>query len=141
MAETMVAISAQNNSSQETVKSIQEGTMKLVSESEVAKQHIVFIEQRMDMLAEQQSKASIPPIHPDPEGQTPELEEVKSSKDSSPVLECESKDSLIMEEAQSINNNGSVSNNSDSASKSTGCLLYTSPSPRDISGSRMPSSA
>ena len=25
--------------------------------------------------------------------------------------------------------------------KSTDCLLYTSPSPRDISGSRMPSSA
>ena len=25
--------------------------------------------------------------------------------------------------------------------QSTGCLLYTSPSPRDISGSRMPSSA
>ena len=27
------------------------------------------------------------------------------------------------------------------ASKSLDCLLYTSPSPRDISGSRMPSSA
>ena len=28
-----------------------------------------------------------------------------------------------------------------SFAESTGCLLYTSPSPRDISGSRMPSSA
>ena len=30
---------------------------------------------------------------------------------------------------------------SDRADDSYGCLLYTSPSPRDISGSRMPSSA
>ena len=29
----------------------------------------------------------------------------------------------------------------DQSSKNTHCLLYTSPSPRDISGSRMPSSA
>ena len=48
MADTMVALSAQSNSSQETVKSIQAGTMKLVSESEIAKQNIVSIEKRID---------------------------------------------------------------------------------------------
>jgi hypothetical protein len=62
MADAMVALSAQSNSSQETVKSIQAGTMKLVSESEIAKQNNFVFEQRMDMLAEQQRKENIPPI-------------------------------------------------------------------------------
>ena len=40
-----------------------------------------------------------------------------------------------------INNGDFVSLNRDILGGSTGCLLYTSPSPRDLSTSRMPSSA
>ena len=53
MAENMTVISAQNHLFQETVKYIQEGTVKLISESDITKQHILLLEQRMDMLAEQ----------------------------------------------------------------------------------------
>ena len=101
MAENMTVISAQNHLFQETVKSIQEDTVKLISESDVNKQHILLLEQRLDMLAEQQSKAIIPPANPSLEDKAPELEQGESSKDSSPVLKCNVKDSQIMEETHS----------------------------------------
>ena len=37
--------------------------------------------------------------------------------------------------------NGAPATSEDNRDKVNSCLLYTSPSPRDISGSRMPSSA
>ena len=61
------------------------------------------------MLAEQQSKANIPPAYPGLEDKAPELEQGKSNKDSSPVLKRDVKDSQIMEETQSNSINGSVS--------------------------------
>ena len=126
MADTMVALSAQSNSSQEAVKSIQAGTIKLVSESEIAKQNIVLIEKRIDMLAEQKRKENIPPIHPDPVDQTLEIGNIEKvnledNTDLSSVLKHESKDNLTLKEAQSNNinethdQNDSVSNNSESA--------------------------
>ena len=39
------------------------------------------------------------------------------------------------------NNSGEIFTLHDGPPYANGCLLYTSPSPRDISGSRMPSSA
>ena len=101
----MVAISAQSNSSQETVKSIQEGTVKLVSEAEIAKQNIVLIEKRIDILAEQKRKESIPPIHSDPEIQTLDQVNLEANTDLSPVLKREPKAESKSEEAQSANIN------------------------------------
>merc|ERR1712030_280717 len=88
---TMVALSAQSNSSQETVKSIQAGTVKLVSEAEIAKQNIVLIEKRIDILAEQKRKESIPPNHSDPEIQTLDQVNLEANTDLSPVLKREPK--------------------------------------------------
>ena len=96
LAKDMTVISAQNHLFQETVKSIQEGTTKLISESDVNKQHILLLEQRIDILAEQQSKANIPPANPSLEDKAPELEQGKSNKDSSPVLKRDVKDSQII---------------------------------------------
>ena len=59
-----------------------------------------------------------------------------------PHLDAEGQFSLALEPVERVEPvesvEMSVTNHSDNFSS---CLLYTSPSPRDISGSRMPSSA
>merc|ERR1712030_215224 len=74
MTDTVNDLSAQSNSSQTTVKTIQDGivanTVKLFSDSEIAKQNFVMIEKRFDMLAEQKKENSLPPTQPEPIVQT-----------------------------------------------------------------------
>ena len=47
----------------------------------------------------------------------------------------------IIDPYNSINENGGLIIGEDGKIEAIGCLLYTSPSPRDQRGSRMPSSA
>ena len=75
--------------------------MKLFSESEIAKQNIVLIEKRIDMLVEQKRKENIPPIHPDPVDQTLEIGNIEkvsleANTDPSSVLKHESKVNLTL---------------------------------------------
>ena len=62
MKNTVNDLSAQSISSQTAVKTIQDGvvsnTVKLMSDSEIAKQNFVMIEKRFDMLAEQKKENS-----------------------------------------------------------------------------------
>ena len=47
LARDMTVISAQNDSFQETVNSIQEGTTKILTESDVNKQNILLLEKKL----------------------------------------------------------------------------------------------
>ena len=60
-------------------------------------------------------------------------------------LQSDKKNNILMAAVKVLTNKGYYSSTMDDivaeSKMSKGCLLYTSPSPRDISGSRMPSSA
>ena len=107
---TVNDLSAQSNLSQTTVETIQDGivanTVKLFSDSEIAKQNFVMIEKRFDMLAEQKKEDRLPPTQPELIVQTLETEnkenvKLEDSTSLSVVLKRQSKGSQTMENAQS----------------------------------------
>ena len=76
VSNTVDDLSAKSNSSTTTVKSIQDNTEHLLSESEIAKQNLVMIQKRFDMLDQQKKEISISPIQPEPVIQTLEIENI-----------------------------------------------------------------
>merc|ERR1712030_64787 len=110
MNNTMNDLSAQNVASQKAIRTIQDGilssSLKLFSDSEIAKQNFVMIEKRFDMLAEQKKENSLPPTQPEPIVQTlvkenKENVKLEDSTSLSVVLKRQSKGSQTMENAQS----------------------------------------
>merc|ERR1712030_155439 len=110
MNNTMNDLSAQNVASQKAIRTIQDGivsnTVKIMSDSEIAKQSFVMIEKRFDMLAEQKKENSLPPTQPEPIVQTlvkenKENVKLEDSTSLSVVLKRQSKGSQTMENAQS----------------------------------------
>ena len=102
-------LSAKSDSSQTTINTMQEGivanTTKILSESEIAKQNIVMIEKRFDMLAEQKKEDSIPPTQPEPtvqslDSEDKEIVKLEDNASLNVVLKRESKDSQYAEKAQ-----------------------------------------
>ena len=107
---TLIDLSAQSNSSQTTVKTIQDGmvanTINFFSDSEITKQNFVKIEQRFEMLNEQIKENSLPPTQPEPIVQTLAKENkenvgLEDSSSLSLVQKRQSKGSQTMEIAQS----------------------------------------
>ena len=83
---------------------------------------------------------SKPPLIPDDEADDDSNDEEENGDDAGTPTQAAEGASQLMEEL-SVQEKGEENSTAGAAAVESGCLLYTSPSPRDAHRSRMPSSA